>query len=386
MLKINQWTVSFLLSLCLALLKNVCISAEFTSNQLNTLKQLNSIIIPTYEESLILAELPTLSIPDLQHSLNQLSGEQFTSLAVANQLTGNHFLRSLYNPIRLTVIKSPIPYTCCFCPTTAVWMQGSGGQSFINNCKHANHTVASGYHASLGAQIICDRDWTFGIAASYSENRLDYRTDGSGRGHYGFAGLYGLYRPIGYYALADLVYGASRNRLTRQINVNDLSYQAFSKPNAKQILGYIEVGMDCPLWDLLVQPFLGIEVNGVLCNRISENGDSPLNLMISGHNTGNVYSRLGAHITLDQCYFIISLDAAWKCRLNSANNKIACRFQSFGEEFHVKDVKRGQSFFEGALSATATLCHNFDVYAEASGFVGYHSQAYQGLIGIKYNW
>lgn len=386
MLKMNNWSRSILFLLTIIALENAAFSAEFTSNQEDTWEQITSITNPTAEQALIIAKLPTISIQDLKHSLNQISGEQFTSLAVANELAGNNFLRSLYNPLRLTVIRSPSLYTCCFCPTASLWAQGSGGQSFINNCKHASDMVASGYDASIGAHFICDRDWTIGLAASYGNNRLDYRTDGTGRSKYGFAGIYGLYRPIGYYILTDIAYGSYKSRLTRQIDINELSYRAFSKPEARQILGYIEAGMDCPLWDLLVQPFLGMEVNGVFNNRLNEGGGSPFNLIVSSHNKGNVYSRLGAHITLDQCCFLVSLDIAWKYRLNPSNNKITCRFQSFGESFHIKDVKRGQSYFEGALSVMTTLCGGIDVYAEASGFVGYHSAAYQGLAGLKYNW
>lgn len=361
--------------------------AEITPNQAAVLLQLQSITTsPTVEEAAILNAFGMLEFNDLLHSLNQMSGEQFTTLAIANEIAGTQFLRSLFNPIRLTVITSPCPYTCCGLPTMGIWIQGGGGQSFINNCKHASDTLANHYTLSLGAQTIIDRDWTLGIAASIAENSLNYRHDGNGSNRYGFAGLYGLYRPIGYYVFADLIFGAERSRLTRKGVINELRYSSFSHPRTCQILGYIEAGMDCPLWNLLVQPFLGLEANGLFNKQINEQGNSPLNLTISNHNHGNVYSRLGAHITMDQCCFLLTLDLVWKYRLNPANHRINAHFQLFGEKFSVKDVKRGQSFFESALAITTNFCHGFDLFAEASGFVGYHSSSYQILAGMEYKW
>lgn len=363
------------------------LSADVTSNQLDVQTQLQSISQPTLQEALIISELASLELPRLQHSLNQISGEQYTTLAISNEIAGINFLRSLYNPIRLAVIKEPCPYACCSeLPIAGIWVQGAGGQSFINNCKHASDTLSDGYLLSAGAHVIWDCDWTFGLAAAYGKNWLDYREDGRGNSNYGFGGIYGLYRPLGYYVFADLAYGAQHSRLTRRIAINHLRYETFGRPKANSILGYIETGMDCPLWDLLVQPFLGLEAEGIFCNRIRENGNSPLNMIISGHNFGNVFSRLGAHITMDQCCFLVSLDLVWKYRLNPANHKIRVRFESFGDAFHVKDVKRGQSFFEGALAILTPSCKGFNAYAEVSGFVGYHSASYQGLAGISFSW
>lgn len=386
---LKNYPLKLLMPLILSLfLPNTSIQAEvtFTPNQAAVIFQLQSIAVPTVEETLILAELAALEHKHFQHSLNQISGEQYTTLAIANEIAGNHFLRSLYNPIRLTVITSPCPYSCCDTPTMGIWVQGGGGQSFINNCEHASDTLANGCAVSLGAQTIIDRDWTIGVAASFAESRLNYRQDGNGKSRYGFAGLYGLYCPIGYYVLADLIYGAERSRLRRRIAINDLHFSSFSHPKTYQILGYLEAGMDCPLWHLLVQPFLGLEANGIFSRHISEQGSSPLNLNISSHNSGNVYSRLGAHITMDQCCFLLSLDLVWKYRLNPSHHKITARFQRFGERFSVKDTKRGQSYFESALAITTNVCHGFNFFAEASGFIGYHSESYQVLGGLLYSW
>jgi len=360
---------------------------ELNKNQRNVQEQLQSITQPTPQEGMILNELANLEEKELQHALNQLSGEQYTSLAVAHEITGSNFLHHIYASLRPTIITEPCPYACCSeLPIGGIWLQGAGGQTFINNCKHAHNTLSNNYLVSAGAHFIYDCDLTFGIAAGYGENHLDYHRDGKGKSRYGFGGLYGLYRPLGYYIFADLAYGNSSNTLKRHIQLNDLGFASHSRPESHEILGYIETGMDCFLWDLLVQPFLGLEGNAIFCSRNKEWGGSPLNLSVSSHSFGNVYSHLGAHITMDMSYLLVSADVTWKFRLNPAHHKIAVRFQSFGDKFNIKDVKRGQSYFEGALAIVTPTCRGFNAYAEISGFVGYHSAAYQGLIGVKLNW
>lgn len=361
-------------------------STKTTSNQLAVAQQLNSILLPSPEQALIIAELETLTVQELQHSLNQMSGEQYTTLALSTEFAGNRFIRSLYNPIRSTVVTSPSPNSCCYSPCLEVWIQGGGGQAFLNNCKHASNTLDNFYDVSLGVQTIIDRDWTLGIAGCYTEGRLDYRHDGKGKTRSGFGGIYGLYRPIGYYVFADLAFGGSKNHLNRSITINNLGFCTYSNPKAYQVLGYIEAGMDCPLWDLLVQPFFGLEGNVISNRRISESGPSSLNLDIYKHDYGNVYSRLGAHITRDLCCFFVSVDLVWKYQLNPSNNRINAQFQQFGEQFRVKDVKQGQSYFEGAAAISTLLYGNVEAFAEISGIVGYHSSAYHGLGGLKYSW
>lgn len=365
---------------------NVFVQADFTPNQIAPLLQLQSIENPTPIEALILTELATLEPKTLKHALNQLSGEQYTSLAVASEIAGLNFLRSLYNPVRLQVITSPCPYTCCKGPIIDFWVQGGGGQSFINNCKHAEDMLANNYAVSIGAQAYIDRCWTIGTTAGYSEGKLDYKHDGSGRNRFGFAGIYGLYRPQGFYTMVDLIYGTGKRSLTRKAAINDLFFTSFSNPKACQFLGYIEAGLDHILWDLLVQPFLGLEVHAHFNDRVSEGGTSPLNLTVSKHNEGDVYSRLGAHVTMDQCWFLVSLDLVWKYHLNPSHHKILVRFQHFGKHFSVKDVKRGQSFFEGALAITTNNSERFDFFVEASGIAGYHSASYQALAGVQFSW
>jgi outer membrane autotransporter protein len=374
-------------NLLLLLSLTISLHADVTPNQLKVQEQLHSITQPTQQEVLMIGELGKLDLKKLQHSLNQISGEQYTSLSISNELINTHFLRSLYNPIRLTVIKEPCPYACYSqLPVAAIWIQGGGGQNFINNCKHVRETLSNNYLLSAGAHIIYDCDWTIGLAAAYGKNWLDYREDGRGNSKGGFGAVYGLYRPLGYYVFVDLVYGTQQSKITRRIAINDLRYDVFSRPKANSLFGYVETGMDCPLWNLLVQPFFGLESDGIFCNRIKECGKSPLNLIVSNHNFGNVFSRLGTHITMDQSCFLLSLDLVWKYRLNPANHKIRVRFQSFGNEFHIKDVKRGQSYFEGAFAILTPSCKGFNAYAEVSGFVGYHSSSYQALAGISLSW
>jgi outer membrane autotransporter protein len=358
---------------------NALAYADFTPNQTHVLLQLEG-------ENHLLSQLETLQPQHLLHSLNQISGEQYTSLAVASELAGIQFLRSLYNPVRLDVITTPCPLTCCYIPSMEIWSQGGCGQSFINNCKHANHTVADHYTISLGAQTRIQRWWTIGAAASFAKNCLDYRDDGRGTNRFGFAALYGLYRPIGHYVMVDLIYGTQKGRLKRTVSIDDLHYFSFGNSKNHQFLGYIEAGLDHPVWNLLVQPFLGLEVQVFFNKKIAENGHSPFLLEISNHNNGDVYSRLGAHITMDQCFCLMSLDLVWRYHLNPSHHKIFVHFQRFGKKFHIKDIKRGQSFFEGAIAVTTNRDCGFDLFAEASGIAGYHSASYQALAGVQYSW
>lgn len=362
------------------------IHADYTLNQAGVLFQLQNCENPSEKLRHIKNEIDCLEPKPFHHALNQLSGEQFTSLAVANEVASTNILRSLYTPLRLQVVIPPCSYTCCDAPDIEMWIQGGGRQSFINNCRHAKNSIANSYSLSLGAHTKLKCNWTIGTAAFFADRRMNSHIDGKGKDHMGFAGLYGLYRPIGYYVMGDLIYGASKGSFKRAVAINQTHYHCFSRPNFDQILGYIEAGLDHYLCHFLVQPFFGLEGHAFLRGRIVERGNSLFNLQISRRSDGNIFSRLGAHVTSNQCRFLVSLDLVWKYQLNPSHHKMIARFQHFGRKFCIKDVKRGRSFFEYAL-ALSTICpKGLNFFTEVAGLVGYHSSSYQVLAGLQSHW
>lgn len=365
-------------------LQTALINAAKTSNERRTAKQIDSIQDPNAALAEVLSELAILSRSKARTALDELSGHQHTDDLLLSEMINRQFIRRLYDPIRSLVTSEP----CCCNDDFDVWFEGGGDKIYLKGNKNA-HTVSSrGYDLTTGIQKTFCCDWTLGVAGSFEHDHRRYHHAGHGESDTWMGGLYGLYRSCRYYVLADLAYGYSSNKLTRSIHIGDSSFKAKSDPKVSELTFYTEGGFDWNIGCLLVQPFLGIEVDSFWRKGLVEHHGDFWNLRINKQDRTSAFSRLGIHMTTQDLPYdlILSADLAWVKRLTGFKNSIDVRFVDFGDEFDLNGIHLDNNSVEGAITLISNLCENLDIYAEAAGEAWKDSYAYNLLGGINYSW
>lgn len=365
--------------------------AASTCNQKAVAAVLEAITNFTPDQTLVLQSLAALDTLSAQHALNQISGEQYTHLLSMAEVSGHQFLRRLYDPLRSIVTTFPCFNTCCCCdPTLDGWIEAGGGQTFLDGNVNCRGLKMNGYEITGGIQSTFCCDLTVGAALSYAHDQVQYRVGGHGNNRTTIGALYGLYRPQGYYLLGDIAYGISRDRINRPIHIGQTEFRSKSTPKILQGLAYAEVGLDLCFTCypcLLLQPFGGIEVGIFHRNHISEDCDNILSLNISKRSKTNCHTRLGVHLTTTgNACTNVSLDLAWQYLLTNPDNNLDLSLQGFANPFHIYGNPIGRNSLDAALTVTADIGYNWQLYAEASGQVWNKASSYNVLGGIKYSW
>lgn len=339
-------------------------------------------------------------------------GQQYASAFIAAEINSREFLRRLYDPLRPIVTTNSCPIapffdtyfdTCCddfcidaFSLTLTPWLEAGGGAAVINANKcHGNQVRFSRWQVTGGGQASGD-DLTIGIAGSYDRDKIKYKSHGSGREKTGYVALYGVYRPCGWYVLADLGFGYTKNSVRRNFEFNSSPLTAQGSYKIKQVLGYIEGGFDICFRNSLLQPFLGFERNYFDRNGFRETGASPFNLSVDSRTFNATYSRLGLHITTDvdwfsSCYcnkqLSLSFDVAWTYRLSKSQKRgLTGSFESSQDTIAVQTVKNNRNGIDSALTLTTDLCYGWKAYAEAIGLYWGKTLSYSFLGGLSYSW
>lgn len=340
--------------------------------------------------STILSALVTLPQSQAQLALDQISGEQYTTLLTTAELTGQQFIRRLYDPLRTIVTTYPC-YNCCCCnPTFDAWFEGGGGRTNIDGNVNVHNVKVDSYEFTGGVQSTFSRDWTLGASVSYAHDKVDYKVGGSGTNKTVIGGFYGLYRPQDFYILGDIAFGYSKDTVRRNIVIGDLAYKASSSPKVYQGIAYAEIGLDlcfpcAPC--ILLQPFGGIEVSVLRRSQFSEHGADILNLSVAERTHTNAFTRLGFHMTTRNINcFAVSLDLAWQHRLTTTSTRLREHFVDFGDDFFIYGNAIGRDSLDGALTVTADVYNNWQLYAEAAGQVWSHASSYSVLGGIQFSW
>ncbi len=228
---------------------------------------------------------------------------------------------------------------------------------------------------------------TVGVAAGYAIDQVHYRGNGDGTNHTYLGGLYGLYRPCGYYVMADVLFGASDNRVKRHIDFGDIKRIARSKPKIYETTFYLEAGKDFCYKSFLVQPFVGVELSYVHRDKISEYGADSLDLMVLEKKLYNVYGSLGVHVTQAVCDGLaLSVDLAWQYRFSERTSHLIERFRDFGTPFKIQGISEKRNSLEGAFTISKEMVGGWTLYAEFSGQHWQGISTFNYLAGVEAQW
>lgn len=379
-------------------------------NQHEVADQLISITNPTPAELAILTELAHLvGSPDTANqalrALSQMSGEQYTNCLWIAETTNRQFLRRLYDPLRAIMTAGLVCscnspaficdrgqyYTCAdwepvhTCDLSA-WLEMGGGHTFMEHDRNATGFKMDSFEIAGGTQMALDSCWTVGVAGEYAHDHIHYNVGGSARSTSGLVGLYSLYRPKGYYLLADVVLDYNTSKVKRQIVIGDIIRTAHGNPKSFQETLYVEGGFDWNCHCFLVQPFLGVEADFFQTNKFCEHGASPLNLRVYKKCHTNAYSRLGVHLSAAKLCWTMNVDLAWQCRLTSFRNTLDVKFLDFGAQFPILGVHVPRNSLDATVNVTAALSNGWEFYAEIACERWAHAANYTALGGLKFSW
>jgi autotransporter-associated beta strand protein len=363
-------------------INSALINAASSCNQYGVARNLDNLTNLSAAQALLISAIANLPLRQARSALESLSGFQYTNGVWATEVTTRRFLRRLYDPLR------PIVSSCdCCCPDWTIWLEG--GYGFTNLHKKTAHKLhMDSYQVTGGIQKTFCCDFTVGLAGSYEYDHMKYR-HGDGHRNSGYASLYGLYRPCCFYGLVDFVYGYSADHVNRKIHAGNVRYRAHGNPHLNLFAFYGEFGFDWCACDLLIQPFLGVQVDRNWRGHIRENDANGFGLNLEKHNWTEASTRLGVHITYcDICdYFNASLDLAWDEMWTSDHNSTRGRFKQFGNSYRICGNTLDRASFDYALTLSSScFCDCLTGYLELGGEVWGHANTFNVILGVEYNW
>ena len=362
-------------------------NAAAKGNQFGVAINLDNIINPDPEQSLLISTIANLPLASAQDALESLSGFQYTNDVQVTNFSISRFLRRLYDPLRsLMTGCDNCSSRNTSCNGWTPWLETGYGSTKLKG-SNAHNLNFNSFQLTGGIQKTFCHNFTFGLASSYEYDNIKYR-DGKANRNSIFAGIYGLYERSVFYGLFDFVYGYSTNRLKRKIEAGDLEYKACSKPNFNLFTFYGETGFDINTNCALIQPFVGIQTGKNWRGHINENQSNGWGLMINEYNWSTTSSRVGLHLYSCNLFDSVdtSLDIAWNQLLSSSNNSTVGRFRDFGEPFTIYGNRLDNCSVDYALTFTTCLCEGLQGYLELDGENWKHASTYNVLGGIKFFW
>jgi hypothetical protein len=357
-----------------------------TNSELNVAAQIDSITNPNTDLQSVLHDLVGLTPAGLNYALDQLSGQQYTSIFQVSQLSTRRFLRDLMVPFRLNVLTDcEQPRSCC--GEIEFWEDLQYGRTFVRGDHEAKGYRLHNIDFAIGAQMPLDECWNVGVAAFYEHDHIHYQLGGSARVNTILGAVYGGYQDEYFYALGDLLVGYSHFKLKRDIDFTaSIDRTAHSRPKVYDVTFYTEGGInffECNNYYL--QPFVGLEFGWYRHNHFSENGANSIDLSVKSKDCFNFDSRLGLRIsTILPWDLIFNAEAAWQYRCNQNDNKVRVRFENFGSEFSIKGPKQKRNGIDGTIFVAKNICGELNVFAQAVGERWEHFSNYTFAIGVDF--
>lgn len=346
-----------------------------TGNQKHVAHQLDQIVNPDPHETIIFTNLIQLNKRSFLHTLNQLSGVQYSSLIENSQLSVQRFYQKLANPILY------LPQDDCSCGYE-IWGDVQGGRGFKHDCYRR-----SSFDFTLGINKRLSPCLLVGSAAQYEKDFLHYHVGGHAKIHTIQGSLYGIYHPGCYYVTSNLLFGYNHCYLKRSIEFGGIDVHARSHPDIYQTTLYNELGKDFSYRCFTFLPFAGLETGYYHRSHVREKGAAPLNLIIKNRDTYTLSSYLGMRLLAELPWELqMSANLAWQHRFHFAHDRVKAHFANFGSTFSVQNKSLGKNSLEGSFSLGKRLGEHTEVYAECTGELWRRYTSYSVSAGLEWEW
>jgi uncharacterized protein YhjY with autotransporter beta-barrel domain len=327
---------------------------------------------------------------DLQNSLNQISGAQFSTAGIAADQSNRQFTRRIFDPLRPLLVANPCtPYVyCTYKPTFDLWGAASGGATFFHNNNHVNGFRVDNWAFTFGAQYKPYRQLVLGAAIAVEKNKVFFKGGGHAKDNATLLGFYALYRPRNFYVFGDINFGHHPFKNRRTINIGTTQFIPTSKQKVNQLSGYLEFGTDIGFYAVLLQPFVALETGTARFNRFSEQTGTPLDLSASGHSWTNSSTRLGLHLSSTPLLngLSMAMDVSWNYRFSSNDNFISVQFLDFANPFQIQGyaVKRNSIEFDLFFSQEFNKC--WKIYFEGNAIGWQNAFSFNFAGGVIFTW
>lgn len=358
-----------------------------TPNQINVANQLDSITDPTADQALILDALADLSVPQLQQALDDLAGEQYTFLIQEGAEISRRFASMLYDSFR-NLLDPCDPCEKRVCGGERIsWVSADSGVGNIRGDINAKGLKSNNYGISLGILQWFNPSFFLGAALNYDHDHLRFDQGGKNSIESGQGAIYGAFRQPSYYLFSDLILGRSFCRFNRSIEFGSISRIARSKPKISQGALYAEYGVNWNFCKVLIQPFIGGELDYCRVGRVAEDGAGSANLEIGSKSSTYAQSYLGAHFLAKKAFFgKWCADLAWKHRFGSKRQSIDVAFTEFGQPFPIIGSKESRDGLCAALYLSAYPRECVEIYGRISGEYWNQSSNLELAAGLSFWW
>jgi fibronectin-binding autotransporter adhesin len=334
--------------------------------------------------NLLIEDLAFLSPNQLREALDELSGEQYTALIPTLQKANQRFIRAINLPIRLNMFDPCDPP----CEREGFWADIQYGRSFVksnNNAKGYSVKIIDGFVATQMKLAPC---FTGGVAMFYENDFFEFDLSGNAHTNTFLGSLFGVYQNNSLYALGDLLFGYSFNKLKRHIDFDDFHESTKGDSQIYDAGFYGEIGANFSyLPCLLLQPFAAVELDYFYRRQFRESGAGIADLRLKNQEYRGVDTFAGLRGKAVFGGLEAIAEASWQHRFfNKDFNSINSRFEQFGNEFKIVGPKQGQDGILGSVMLALNAMDGRKVFAEVYGEKWSHYSDYGFSVGFDINW
>ena len=312
-----------------------------------------------------------------------MTGEQHAYFIEVNQYIDQRFGRRIYDALRQDLLPCHCNRECGNLQRWSTLEVGYGSGRTTSTAK--------GFHIrpvdlSFGAHTGLNPCTHIGAALNLETNKFSFLLGGSSTMYTYQGALYGSYSQESFYFFSDPIIGQSFLKFQRPINFAAIDRHAKSTHRLTHANCYQELGWNASFDCLLLQPFVGADLNLVHNGALHEHGAESLNLHIKSKRITNWDSYLGLHI--NQCYgdyCTINLDLAWQHRFGSLGTSFRAHFEDFGHPFTIHGSKPGSNAFLADLNISSEINDCIDFFTEFSGEWRSHWSSYSLSAGFLWD-
>ncbi len=259
----------------------------------------------TTDSSFVFSVLNSLSIAELQAALNQIQPSLFNALSIAEEDTALSVRYTISNRLEDLERRVCAAYPVYSCQNMNLWLTPFG--SFINQNNTQGQlgfdTATGG--ATLGFDGRWERQFSAGIAASYTYTHLDWNASG-GDGHIQsyYGTLYGKWFDDQYFIDAAVLGAYSNYHAKREINITGHPFSIHrslsSQHNGYELDGHVKLGMRRCLGSsrqVYLRPFIGFDYLFLKRGSFNETGGGTLDQKLNSQHYQLVRSEIGLDFT-----------------------------------------------------------------------------------------
>ena len=359
--------------------KSVCVT---TPNEYDVLNSLASIVTPNIDQTIVLNNLNSLDCEPFAAALNQMSGEQYTTLINITNNASDRFA----NRIRMASRSRVFCQNCCD-PDIFGWFDGGGGRSSYSGDSYAEGLDTSYFSLAGGLQLLTCCGWTVGGAAYYEKDNLDYDLNGHATCKIYQGAVFASYNgPSGYF-LADFVFGINHFDVQRRIVFAEIDRLANSSGKVYNGTFYTELGYTLNLGCMASQLYIGADTGCYYQNGFDERDALSLSLEVDSTKYYRSDAMIGSRFLWNlPCSMAVEFDVDYRHRFGVNRIDVITRFVDVDTPMRIKGFGIGRDAIEGTLALVWNASSNLQLYLRGCGEAWSNYSDYNGTAGFVYHW